>query len=210
MERVKKTIRTRPMPESQILKFERDLSKHPWTEIFSNLTVDEQTDEYHNFLRAKLDLYFPEKIVNISSLDKKWMSPTLKQLHRRMQRSFHKNRGNLKYEKLKLKFKRMKRAAIKAFYAEFVTELKSINPSKWYSMAKKIGAIDQMSQGDVKVESLVNLDNLQAAKKIAEHFSAVSNEYLPVDLTELPCYLPAPPPPQVEEYDVYLRLNRTV
>ena len=102
----------------------------------------------------------------------------------------------------------MKRAAIKAFYAEFVTELKSTNPSKWYSMAKKIGAIDQMSQGDVKVESLVNLDNLQAAKKIAEHFSAVSNEYLPVDLTELPCYLPAPPPPQVGEYDVYLRLNR--
>ena len=73
----------------------------------------------------------------------------------------------------------MKRAAIKAFYAEFVTELKSTNPSKWYSMAKKIGAIDQMSQGDVKVESLVNLDNLQAAKKIAEHFSAVStNIYL--------------------------------
>ena len=50
------------MPESQTLKFERDLAKHPWTEIFSNLTVDEQTDEYHNFLRAKLDLYFPEKM----------------------------------------------------------------------------------------------------------------------------------------------------
>ena len=43
---------------------------------------------------------------------------------------------------------------------------------------------------------------------IAEHFASVSNEYLPVDLQELPSYLPALPAPQVEEYDVYLRLRK--
>ena len=45
-------------------------------------------------------------------------------------------------------------------------------------------------------------------KKIAQHFSAISNEYSPVDLSQLPSYLPALPVPQVEEYDVYLRIKR--
>ena len=35
-----------------------------------------------------------------------------------------------------------------------------------------------------------------------------SNEYEPIDNNQLPCYLPALPPPQVTEYDVYVRLTR--
>ena len=74
-------------------------------------------------------------------------------------------------------------------------------------MAKKIGAIDQLNEGEVKVESLSGLSNIQAAQKIAEHFAAVSNEYAPINYSDLPCYLPALPPPQVEEHDVYTRLK---
>ena len=134
------------------------------------------------------------------------MSPSLKQLHRRMQRAFHRKRGGEKYRKLKSKFKKMKKNAIRSFYSDFVSELKCTNPGKWYSMAKRIGAVDQMTQGEVKVESLSNLNNFQSAQKIAEHFASISNEYSPIDNSQLPCYLPALPPPQVEEYDVYTRL----
>jgi hypothetical protein len=155
-----------------------------------------------------LDFYFPEKTVKISSLDKKWFSPTLKQLHRKMQREFHKKRNSQKYKTLKAKFKKMKRTAIKVFYDDFLSELKSTNPGKWYAMAKRIGAVDQMREDQVNVESLSNLSNLEAAQKIAEHFAAISNEYLPIDNSQLPCYLPALPPPTVEEHDVYLRLSR--
>ena len=75
-------------------------------------------------------------------------------------------------------------------------------------MAKKIGALDKMGRGDIQVESLQSFDNKQCAEKIAQHFSAISNEYTPVDLSQLPSYLPALPVPQVEEYDVYLRIKR--
>ena len=87
----------------------------------------------------------------------------------------------------------MKRKTIKTFYAEFVSELKATNPSKWYALAKKIGAVDQMSGGDVSVESLSGLSNLQAARRIAEHFTSISNEYLPINNSKLSCYLPAQP-----------------
>ena len=111
------------------------------------------------------------------------MNPPLKQLHRRMQREFVKNRQSPKYKKLKLKFKKTKRKAIKTFYSDFVTELKASDPGKWYSMAKRIGAVDQMNNGDVSVECLAGLTKAQAAQQLAEHFASISNEYCPVDPT---------------------------
>ena len=74
-------------------------------------------------------------------------------------------------------------------------------------MAKKLGAVDQMQNGDVKVDSLEHLSNSEAAQKIAEHFAEISNEYAPVDVGQLPSYLPAQPPPQVEEHVVYEKIK---
>ena len=47
------------------------------------------------------------------------------------------------------------------------------------------------------------------AKNRGTILAAVSNEYSPVNNDQLPCYLPALPPPQVTEYDVYLRLAKS-
>ena len=79
------------------------------------------------------------------------MSPDLKQLHRRMQREFHRHRKSEKYKKLKSKFKKMKRKAVKTFYSDFVSELKESDPGKWYMMAKKLGAVDQMTPGEIRI-----------------------------------------------------------
>ena len=52
------------------------------------------------------------------------------------------------------------------------------------------------------------MSNKECADAIAEHFAKISNEYSPLNIKELPCYLPAPPPPQVDELSVYKRLNK--
>ena len=72
-----------------------------------------------------------------------------------------------------MRFKRVKRKAIKTFYSIFVTELKLTNPGKWYKMAKRIGAVDQMNGGDISVESLEHLDNKQCAQQIAEYYAKI-------------------------------------
>ena len=101
-QRQKKVIRTRPLPDSQIIKFEQELSRQPWNEIFLNKSVDEQVELFHGWLRDNLEKYFPEKISKISTLDKKWMSPQLKQIHRAMQREFCKHRKSRKHKQLKM------------------------------------------------------------------------------------------------------------
>ena len=207
--RKKKKVFTRPMPESQIANFEKELLCYPWEdESFTKKSVDEQTEFFHTFIRNKLDEYFPEKMVKISSLDKIWMSPSLKHINRCMKREFYKHRKSQKYTELKAKFKKMKRKAVKSFYSTFVSDLKMTDPSKWYKMAKRIGALDQMGTDDIKVGSLMNLNNKDSCEKIAEHFAKISNEYSPINLSNLPAYLPALPAPQVSEYEVYQRIKR--
>ena len=157
---------------------------------------------------GKFEHFFPEKITKFSTLDKQWMSPELKQLHRLMQREFYRHGKSEKHRKLRSKFKKLKKGNLKSFYSDFVTNLKKTNPGKWYKQAKKIGAVGTRESGDIQVESLSGLSDKECVEKIAEHYAKISNEYLPINLSALPTYLPALPPPQVDEYSVYLRINK--
>ena len=129
-ERKKKIIVTRPLPDSQILNFENAVMNFPWHEVFKDKTVDEKVNIFHYNLRSILEHYFPEKITKMSHLDKEWMSPELKQLHRAMQREFYKHRKSNKYKKLKTKYRKLKRRTIKTKYSSFMSELKLTNPGK--------------------------------------------------------------------------------
>ena len=207
VDHVKKTRTIRPTPQSKIEDFGKEITTHTWSDVLQAESVDEKTSLFHNYILHLLNKHFPEKKVNMSSLDKKWMSPTLKTLHRRMQREFFKHNKRKKWRKLKSSYKKLKRKSVKSYFSNFVNELKATNPGKWYGMAKKIGAVNQMTQGDIQVEALDGLTNKESAQAIAEHFASVSNQYLPVDKSQLPAYLPAPLPPLVNEYDVYLKLK---
>ena len=150
--------------------------------------------------------FLPEKTMMVSCWDKKWMNPALKNLLRKIKREFYKNRSSPKWRKLKKKFKKLKRKSVKNFYSNFVSELKVSNPAKWYSMAKRLGAEKPNCDGELKVECLKGFDNQQSAEKVAEHFSQVSKEYLPLNTHDLPAYLPAPEVLKVSQSDVEERL----
>ena len=65
-----------------------------------------------------------------------------------------------------------------------------------------------MNPGELNVRSLTGLSDEECAEAVGKHFAAVSAEHSPVDLLQLPSYLPALPPPQVEEFQVYKKLKR--
>jgi hypothetical protein len=85
---VKKSITIRPLPESGIRDFGKEMTSHNWREVFSEKNIDCKVNNFHSTLRSQLDKHFPEQTVKISTLDKKWMDPILKVLHRQVQREF--------------------------------------------------------------------------------------------------------------------------
>ena len=207
-QRLKKTIITRPLPNSGYISFGQDIIKHPWDEVLLTKDMNSKVNNFHQTIRTKLDKHFPTKTVKISNLDKKWFTPTLKSLHRKIQREFYKHRQSNKWKDLRRKFKKMKRKSIKSYYSKFVTDLKESEPGKWYRMAKRLGALDQMNNGEISVDELEGLSNKICAEKIAQAFASVSSEYLPIDLSQLPSYRPTMEPPKVEEYEVYEKINK--
>ena len=205
---VKRSVVTRPLPQSGVEQFGQFICGHGWEEVLGEQNLDKKVENFHKTLRTNLDMFFPEKSVMVSCLDRKWMTPQLKNLNRRTKREFYKNRKSPKWKRLKKKFKKLKRSTVKNFYSNFVTELKESNPAKWYSMAKRLGAEQNNKTGELSVDCLKGLSNQQAAEQVAEHFSRISQEYSPLDMEKLPAYLPAPEILQVEEADVAERLYK--
>ena len=114
-----------------------------------------------------------------------------------------------KYLQLRAKFRRSKRKSIQNNYADFVHELKQSKPGQWFSMAKRLGGYQpQLDSHEIEINCLKGLPDDDAAEKIADFFAKTSNEYLPVDHCELPAFLPALPPPQLEELEVHSKLMK--
>ena len=86
------------------------------------------------------------------------------------------------------------KTAVRDFHSNFVTELKTINPSKCYQICKKIGTGDQMNDRELNIECLSGLSDAEYAEAVGQGFAAVSSQYQPVDLDKLPAYLPSLPP----------------
>ena len=206
--RMKKTITTRPLPDSQVEKFGKFITSHDWNEIFSVSDANSKVANFDNTLIERLNLYFPQKTIQISSLDKKFMTPELKQLQRSVQREFYKNRKSTKWKNLKRKFKKLKKLIARKYYNDFVNDLKNTSPSKWYKMAKKIGAVNHSKDVELRVEALCGLGDDESAERIAQHFSAISQEYLPLDVAALSAFLPAPLPPRIDELEVFKRSQK--
>mgnify|MGYP000167893464 CR=1 FL=1 len=122
-------IKSRPLPDSVIPAFGREIQNQTWQNIINEENID--TKAYY-FLTTIIDLcnkHFPEKTLKISDLDKKWITPHLKCLPRKIRAEFFRNRKSPKWKILKREWKYKKNIAVRQFHTKFVTELKSTKGS---------------------------------------------------------------------------------
>ena len=206
--REKREVISRPMPQSLIEAFCKELTRHKWEEVKNYETGDQKTDAFHIYIRNLLDKYFPEKVVKFSALDKFWMTPELKVLLRQIQRERLHNGNSIKYRKIRSKFRRLKRSKVKTFHSKFVEELKTTKPAKWYQMMKRLGGLDQIMRPKLEIESLKGLSDKECAEAVAQSFAAISQEYSPLDRSKLPAFLPAGRPEQVNVFQVISKIRK--
>ena len=205
--REKRTVKTRPLPQSKVNLFCLEMTQHKWTDVLDNTDIDKKTDHFHQYIRKLLDKYFPEKTVSVSSLDKKWMTPQLKQILRQAQRERLLRGKSEHFKKLWAKFRRMKRKEIRNFHRVFVEELKTTNPSKWYKKMQQLGGLDQMNRGKLLIKELEGLTDKEGSEAVAQSFASVSQEYSKLDRTKLPAFLPAGPPEKVNIFQVFEKIK---
>ena len=66
-----------------------------------------------------------------------------------------------------------------------IEDLKNSNPNKWYSKIKRMTSYDQNKSSPVTIEEIEEYDDEKQANLIADKFSAISQEYSPLDQNQI-------------------------
>ena len=112
----------------------------------------------------------------------------MKKLARLRKREYKKKGKSTKYEKLKMEFDNKLKKAMEDFIQKNISVIKSSNPSKAYSLLKRLGArpgeCDEVNE--FLIPSHINLSAEECAEKIANHFSSISQEFDHLNVDTLP------------------------
>ena len=82
-------------------------------------------------------------------------------------------------------FKKEAKSAKADFYKNKVAELKTKNPSQWYSCLKNISSHDQHKNEEPNVGEIRHLSDQEPVELIANQFAKIQNEYEPLEKTDI-------------------------
>ena len=207
--REKKIVTYRPMPRTAIEQFGKWIQSQTWEDVYDAKTPTEKTKLLQEKLNTKFDEICPKKKMTITTDDEPWVTHEIKGIERKMKREFWKRRKTAKFKKLKIKLKSKVKKAKSTFYQHFVSELKETKLGQWYGKMKRIAGYDQVQFSPLKITSLEDLPNKEAADKIADAFSSISQKYSPLKAEDLPAFLPAKKNPSIQPYQVHETIQST-
>ena len=58
VERIKKTIKTRPLPDSGLIHFGKDITNQKWDEVLNGDNIDEKVQKFHGIIRILLEIHY--------------------------------------------------------------------------------------------------------------------------------------------------------
>ena len=149
------------------------IGSQTWTQISKTSCVNEKVSIFHDTVINKVKDCFPQKNLKFTSDDSPWCNKKVKKLKRLKGREFNKHRSSTKWFNLNLQYKCALSQAKKKYYQNIVKDLKTSNPSQWYSKLKRICSYDQEKTQPIICAEIETLTDQEQADKIAQHFSAV-------------------------------------
>ena len=164
-----------------------------------------------------IDDHFPVKTIAVSENDHPWITNDLKKLKRLRQREYCKHGKSNRYFDLKNEFLKKQVEAVKHYTDKIMNEVKEGQRTSCYKSLRKLGVRTGDIKDDLfKLPGHVNdkLSEQESAEKIADYFSAISQEFDPLDINKLPpniqhCLQAAqldPSIPVLEPYEVYEKI----
>ena len=211
-----KTIR--PISSSNLQNIGQVLNYEKWSFMNPKLTSTQITDLFENYTGGIIDLFCPEKQVLSRPGQIPYITEDLKVLKRKIMRQYEKHGKSQKYFELKTIFKQKVENEAQKYKERIIDDVKNGDRSSTYSALRRLGVRPGESESDqftLPAHAEANLSASQSAALIADHFSKISMDYQPINLSEFPPVMRdafacanAANIPQLEEHEVYRKMCR--
>ena len=168
--------------------FETKLSSQNF-EMLSEMPVDLMIKTFQDTLNIFLCETFPEKRIILSPDDKPWFNEQLRQLKRQRMRQYERFGKSEKYIELKLRFEEKLKVEMLKYMEKVMTEVTEGRRGSSYPALKKLGlrpGDERQASFQLPAHAELNLSPAQSAEIIADHFSSISQEYQPIQMSSLP------------------------
>ena len=169
-QRQKRNITIRPIMESGLELFKSWISSQTWNENIETHSVNHKERMMHTSVMDQIKICFPEKNLKMTSDDAPWCNNKVKRLKRLKCREYNKHRSSTKWVDLNNQYKIVLTEAKHKYYKDIVKDLKTSNPSQWYSKVKRMCSYDQEKFEPIVCNEIETLTDQEQADKIAEHF----------------------------------------
>ena len=186
-QKLKKNIR--PIPESLLLAFGQKLEVTDFSSVYMQENSTNMVDMFQNKMSKLVEETFPLKSIIISNEDQVWFNEDLRAIKRARLREYNRHGKTQKYQDLKSKFDTKFRQEFFRYKAKIEMEVKEGKRGSSYSVIKKLG----LRPGEVSHPEFIlpehavnNISPARSAEILADYFSAVSQEYEPLDVANLP------------------------
>lgn len=206
-QRNKTKIEFRSLHDNGFLLLEEMLKNKDWRFVHSDISVNILMERFQQELFSMFDISFPVKSKWVTEDDEPYFNDELHNLRRKVRREYHKNRKSIKYLSLLSTYKEKLTKAKRVYYRKKVESLKSSNSRQWYRQFKKLTRYDQ-HEARTEVASIKHLPDCEQVELIADKFAKVSNEYAPLDRSQIKIPLFShSDTPEISEKEVLETLN---
>ena len=187
--------------------------------MMDGLSSSKMVDVFQKMTTNLQDIHFPLKRITVSPYDKPWITEELKMIRRRRQRIYRKQGRSPAYLQLKKEFNDKLENESTKYMNKIYEEVSNGKRGSSYSAIRKLGNREfEQSSSTFDVPEFVddNLDEKQSDEALAEYFSSISQEFMPLDPDNLPSKVKIELEkgiveknlPILNEYEVYEKVTR--
>jgi hypothetical protein len=217
---LREKIWVRRFPESKIAEFGLTLADKQWGELEDTMDATMMVDAFVNSNSKLVDKAFPQKQIQVGLGERPYFTEELRTLKRKRQRAYEQcGKKSSKYKALRQRFDIKLLNEAKKYRTKIENEVKDGKRGSGYKAIRKLGNMprEAWTRSEVTLPAYreQQLTPLQAANKLAEHFSAISQTVEPLDPSQFNPALQAAleegrygPKPYLSQHDVYRAMTR--
>ena len=181
----KKSIMVKSMPDSLVLNFEAQLALKDWS-FLAGQSANEMVEHFQAAANRLVNETFPEKQVTISEGDQPYFTEELRLLRRRRDRAYQRGCKTQTYLSLQNKFQLKLKGESLKYKKKIINEVITGKRGSGYAAIRKLG--ESQADSELRKEFTIpayieeGLTPQDAANRLADHFSAISQTVTPLDV----------------------------